>query len=276
MTLHKSPDSPLSWLNALTASKPTAGPILQFRQKSPPPTAYQRAPRPGSTNGKGRPAGAGGGKKRIGRNGCGWHIKVQGGTNLLWPIFNFPEWAFLGAQHLLWAKAFLSWGQRYFWWCVRPPFEIGLRATRVGLLCATISQFRGNLGQKWAPVHLITSTTPLWTSKQERRKRNRQMWGLHCKKATNFYLKTLLTAGCSCWWWFLGTRWWTRNTHRNDYFDQWKSDKTNPSFPFSWMSTEHCLVLFALFHGHQHHHRHCHHLIIFWFIIMITITIIIS
>lgn len=114
MTLHKSPDSPLSWLNALTASKPTAGPILQFRQKLPPPTAYQRAPRLGSTNGKGRPAGAGGGKKRIGRNGCGWHIKVQGGTNLLWHIFNFPEWAFLGAQHLLWAKAFLSWGPKVF------------------------------------------------------------------------------------------------------------------------------------------------------------------
>ena len=33
MTLHKSPDSPLSWLNALTASKPANGPILQFRQK---------------------------------------------------------------------------------------------------------------------------------------------------------------------------------------------------------------------------------------------------
>ena len=43
-------------------------------------------------------------------------------------------------------------------------FEIGLRRTRAGPLCATISQFRGNLGQKWAPVHIIISTTPLWNN----------------------------------------------------------------------------------------------------------------
>ena len=156
MTLHKSPDSPLSWLNALTASKPT-GPILQAWQKLPPLAANQRPSRPGSANQRARPAGAGGRKEPIGRNLCGWHIRVLGGTNLFWPILLFTDWYFLDQRVLLCSKAFWSLCQRYFWSLVRPQFEIGLRATRVGLLCATISQFRGNLGQKWAPVHLITS-----------------------------------------------------------------------------------------------------------------------
>lgn len=49
-----------------------------------------------------------------------------------------------------------------------------------GLLCTSLH-----------PPHLFEQTN-------KKRKRNRQMRGLHCKKATKFYLKTLLTAGCSC------------------------------------------------------------------------------
>ena len=70
MTLHKSPDSPLSWLNALTASKPTR-PILQVEQTLPPLATNHPAPKWCSTNQRAWWDGVGGRRKRIGRIGCG-------------------------------------------------------------------------------------------------------------------------------------------------------------------------------------------------------------
>ena len=93
----------------------------------------------------------------LGEMGAGGTSRFREGR-LFFTHFQFSRMSFSGqAGFVLCEKAFLSLGEKYVLWCVRPQFEIGLRATRVGLLCATISQFRGNLGQKWAPVQLIKS-----------------------------------------------------------------------------------------------------------------------
>ena len=73
MTLHKSPDSPLSWLNALTASETASGPILQVETSLPPLSTNENARRLTSTNQRAPFTNAGGRRTPIGGNGCRWH-----------------------------------------------------------------------------------------------------------------------------------------------------------------------------------------------------------